>query len=107
MADFKEMFNWRQLDGLVGELMMKVPQVDNIEKTDLIELIYWMRKIILDEEELEGIDYEYFDNYYRSFFELNFPNGAAAYDAIFEEISAEDIIEIAYSNPTTDSVILL
>lgn len=67
MADFKEMFNWRQLDGWVGELMMKVPQVDNIEKTDLIELIHWMRKIISDEEELEGIDYEYFDNYYRSF----------------------------------------
>ncbi len=100
-------YSWTSLDGLVGELTLDIPKVEDIEKEDLKELICWMRKIISKEETLEGVDYEYFDNFYRGFFNKNFVNGEEAYSAIFEDVSVDDVIEIAYDSKSADGVILL
>ena len=97
-------YSWTDLEGLVGELTINVPKIERIEAQDLEELIIWMRKVIDDEETLEDIDYEYFDNYYREFFLKNFPNGEEAYEAIFEECNVQEVIDIAYQEKEDDVI---
>ena len=102
----REYYGWTDLDGLVGELTVKVPKLEHIDVEDLKELVEWMRKVIAEEESLEDIDYEYFDNYYREFFLKNFPNGEEAYEAIFEECTVQKVIEIAYEENDGDVILL-
>ena len=102
----REYYSWTDLDGLVGELTVNVPKLEHIDVEDLKELVEWMRKVIAEEETLEDIDYEYFDNYYHEFFLKNFPNGEEAYEAIFEECSVQEVIEIAYEENDGDVILL-
>lgn len=65
-------YGWTSMDGLVGELTINVPQIGEIREDEFREFVIWFRKIINDEIILEGMDFEYFSNYYDTFFRVNF-----------------------------------
>lgn len=83
--------SWTDLDGLVGELTMQVPTGVQLAEDELSELIEYLRNTLVDAEPDGDMDYKY--NFYRSFFEENFPENDEAFDMIFEEaMSVEDIV---------------
>lgn len=87
---------WTDLDGLVGELTMEVPVVADISKEDLQEIVQEMRGVIESGQAPEPMSLDYWMNFYREFFALNFPGAEdELYDAVFEDIELDEVVEMA------------
>lgn len=83
--------SWTDLDGLVEELTMQVPAGVQLSEGELLELIEYLRKTLVNAEPDGDMEYKY--NFYRNFFEENFPENDEAFDMVFEEdMSPEDIV---------------
>lgn len=88
--------DWTDLDGLVGELTMEVPVVADISKEDLQEIVQEMRGVIESGQAPEPMSLDYWMNFYREFFALNFPGVEdELYDAVFEDIELDEVVEMA------------
>lgn len=91
---------WTDLDGLVEELTMEVPKLDNISKADFSSIVHWIRKVIKMEQESGNIRPDYLIDFYRAFFTLNFPKvqNIDLLDEIFQDTSLEELVTMAFSD---------
>lgn len=88
--------SWTDLDGLVGELTMEVPVLTDISREDLQEIVQEMRTVIKSGQAPEPISLDYWMDFYREFFALNFPGVEdELYDAVFEDIGLNEVVEMA------------
>lgn len=89
--------DWTDLDGLVGELTMDVPEVPDISREDLCEIVQEMRAVIGQNQAPDNISLEYWSNFYREFFAVHFPEtGDELFDAVFEELSLDEVVGIVF-----------
>lgn len=86
-------YEWTSMEGLVGELTMSVPRITDFDKSELVEFITWLRKVIHDEISLEDIDFEYFTNFYHLFFEINFPYDDTLFDDVFGDMEVDALVD--------------
>lgn len=90
---------WTDLDGLVGELTMEVPVLTDISREDLQEIVQEMRGVIESGQAPDHMSLDYWMNFYREFFALNFPGVEdELYDAVFEDIELDEVVEMALSH---------
>lgn len=88
--------SWTDLDGLVGELTMEVPVLTDISREDLQEIVQEMRGVIESGQAPDHMSLDYWMNFYREFFALNFPGVEdELYDAVFEDIGLNEVVEMA------------
>lgn len=89
--------SWTDLDGLAGELTMEVPRLTDISKEDFKSLVGWIREVI-ETQETGGIRFDYWMNFYTTFFELNFPDVEEVdlFDEICEGTPLEELVGIAF-----------
>lgn len=90
---------WTDLDGLVGELTMEVPVLDTVSKEDFLSIVQQMRKIIKSGQAPDHMRLDYWMDFYRVFFELNFADidhVEDLFDKIFEDTSLDELIGIAF-----------
>ena len=86
-------YEWTSMEGLVGELTMSVPRITDFDKSELVEFIPWLRKVIHDEISLEDIDLENFTNFYHLFFEINFPYDDTLFDDVFGDMEVDALVD--------------
>lgn len=91
---------WTDLDGLVEELTMEVPKLDNVSKADFSSIVHWIRNVIKMEQETGNIRIDYLIDFYRAFFTLNFPkvHDIDLLDEIFQDTSLEELVTMAFSD---------
>ena len=90
---------WTDLDGLVGELTMEVPVLSSISKEDFLSIVQQMREVIKSEQAPDNMQWDYWMDFYREFFEVNFANIDDAedlFDEIFEDTSLDELVNIAF-----------
>lgn len=91
--------SWTDLDGLVGELTMEVPVLSDICREDLQEIVQEMRGVIESGQAPDPISLDYWMDFYREFFALNFPSAEdELYEAVFEDIELDEVVEMALSH---------
>lgn len=90
--------SWTDLDGLVGELTMEVPVLKEVSKEDFLSIVQWIREAMENGQETDEISIEYWMNFYREFFSLNFPDieDDELFDEIFEDTSLDELVAIAF-----------
>lgn len=91
---------WTDLDGLVGELTMEVPVLQDISKEDFLSIVQWIRTVIKSGKEPENMRLDYMTDFYRNFFILNFPQIKDIddlFDKLFEDVSLDELINLAFS----------
>lgn len=90
--------SWTDLDGLVGELTMEVPVLKEVSKEDFLSIVQWIREAMENGQETDEISIEYWMNFYREFFTLNFPDieDDELFDEIFEDTSLDELVAIAF-----------
>ncbi len=91
---------WTDLDGLVGELTMEVPKPETISEEDFLSIVQYIQETIATEQFPDTIRADYWLDFYREFFALNFPNAEPdeLLDEIMESASPEELVRIAFSN---------
>ena len=90
---------WTDLDSLVGELTMEVPVLPSISKEDFLSIVQQMREVIKSEQAPDNMQWDYWMDFYREFFEVNFANIDDAedlFDEIFEDTSLDELVDIAF-----------
>ena len=94
----EQYYSWTSLDGLVDELTVAVSKVPNISREDFAALAQWIADAITNKTK----DVEELDNYYHSFFELNFPHiedidiFGEIMAAALEGTSLEKVVDLVY-----------
>lgn len=92
--------SWTDLDGLVGELTMKVLRLPAVTKESFVSIIQFIREVLKTEETPDHVPLDYFMNFYREFFLLHFPDIAdELFDKIFEDASLEELMDMAFPQP--------
>lgn len=101
----EQYYSWTDLDGLVGELTVKVPKLSDITKEDFAALVQYISDVLAQTSKTRKItDFEYMEDYYTRFFELNYPE-IKDFD-IFEQIVGayldktplEEVVNKVYPN---------
>ncbi len=90
---------WTDLDGLVGELTMEVPVMSTISKEDFLSIVQQIREVIESGQAPDNMRLDYWMDFYREFFEVNFSNIDNVddlFDAIFEDTSLDELVDIAF-----------
>lgn len=90
--------SWTDLDGLVGELTMEAPKRIDISEKDFIALVQWIRENVVNGT--DDIDLQYYFDFYKAFFELNFPDKKEInlFEEIFEDTPVDKLIDFAFHN---------
>ncbi|MDE7271515.1 MAG: hypothetical protein K2N95_00395 [Lachnospiraceae bacterium] len=90
--------DWTDIDGIVGELTMEVPVLQAVSKEDFLSIVQEIREVIESGQAPDNMRLDYWMNFYRELFALNFPNAENVdlLDAIFEDTSLDDMIEVAF-----------
>lgn len=92
-------YGWTDLDGLVGELTMEVPVLSDVSKEDFLSIVQQIREVIKSGQAPDDMRLDYWMDFYREFFEVNFANIDDAddlFDEIFEDTSLEELVNIAF-----------
>lgn len=101
----EQYYSWTDLDGLVGELTVEVPKLSDISKEDFVALAQYISDVLAQTSKTRKItDFEYLEDYYTRFFELNYPE-IKDFD-IFEQIVGayldktplEEVVNKVYPN---------
>ncbi|MCI9560673.1 MAG: hypothetical protein HFG52_15990 [Lachnospiraceae bacterium] len=88
---------WTDLDGFVGELTMEVPTLFFVSKENFISVIQLVREVIDTEHTPNDLPLDYFMNFYREFFLLNFPDiGDDLFDELFENTPVDKLVDMAF-----------
>lgn len=97
LATIEDYESWTDLDGLVGGLTREVPRLSAVSKKDFISIIQLVREAIETEQTSNDIPLDYFMDFYREFFSLNFPYIADdLFDAVFEDTSLDKLVDMAF-----------
>lgn len=90
--------SWTDVDGLVCELTMEVPLLPAVSKDDFVSIVQGIREVIEGEQVLDDMPLNYYMDFYRTFFSLNFPNVTEdkIFDEIFEDTTLDELVEIAF-----------
>lgn len=90
---------WTDLDGLVGELTMEVPVLSTVSKEDFLSIVQQIREVIKSGQVPDNLRLDYWMDFYRAFFEVNFSNidnVEDLFDEIFEDTSLNELVNIAF-----------
>ena len=92
-------YGWTDLDGLVGELTMEVPTLSSVSKEDFLSIVQQIREVIKSGQAPDNMRLDYWMDFYREFFEVNFANidnVEDLFDEIFEDTSLDELVDLAF-----------
>jgi len=90
---------WTDLDGLVGELAMEIPVLPTVSKEDFLSIVQQIREVIKSGQAPDNLRLDYWMDFYRAFFEVNFSNinnVEGLFDKKFENTSLDELVNIAF-----------
>lgn len=98
--------SWTDLDSLVGELTMEVPMLPAVSKEDFVSIVQEIREVIESGQVRDNVPLNYYMDFYRAFFALNFPNVAedGIFDEIFEDTSLDKLVDLHFCIHRTPSL---
>lgn len=90
--------DWTDLDGLVSELTMEVPVLQAVSREDFLLIAQEIRAVIESGQAPDNMRLDYWMNFYREFFAINFPSveHVDLFDEMFEDISLDELAAIAF-----------